>query len=240
MKFCPGCISSVVFQNINNRKVCLLACWIHYFGRLDHSVWGIAWLSFNVYSACSYTLFTYLLCCVAFFFFPSELGTAFYSTAAGKILDLGRLLIQTKMNWLPFWLGQEEEIGRDYLFLRLNVECCYFCLQCFIVVNQLCPTDVNDMHPFCIYYRFDLRSCAHLSLSSIVLKRDGPLRTCVSLDGWYQGHASATSTARCIGLSEEDTHALYFTEATDTIASMPPWSLPWCPWNAPVEIYNSS
>ena len=28
-----------------------------------------------------------------------------------------------------------------------------------------------------------------------------------------------------------------FKEATKAIASLPPWSLPWCPWNA-LEIYN--
>ena len=32
--------------------------------------------------------------------------------------------------------------------------------------------------------------------------------------------------------------AWYFTEATEAIASVCPWSLPWCPWNAPVQICN--
>ena len=49
-------------------------------------------------------------------------------------------------------------------------------------------------------------------------------------DSWPTKHL------QCEGSNSQTGH--FMEEATKAIALHAPWSLPWCPWKAPVELYN--
>ncbi len=91
----------------------------------------------------------------------------------------------------------------------------YFCYPSGVPISKVLPivkgkfdsvTKNMNIHSFIhlfIHYRDDLRCCAHLTLSSIVLfKKRWTAQTSVSIHGRFQGHVGMTSTTRGIRLPE--------------------------------------